>query len=231
MLGSGVASGAGPRGYLSWHAPYGAPGASDTLMAPPGDGSRRDTLYLTFETGRVSPGFSGMDVILLFRAAAVDTIGPHWWFDINGETLEMQFTPGRIRGAALPWSNPFSMTSNFFERTKASARIRLSNVRPISMIVPVRDSVQYFFARVLIPRPRADVPRHDQPICIEWASGDLLLDSVMTVTHMSTTEGHRFVSWNSNGRVCEDFRSDTTATPPKAVAPSKTAKRKKGRTR
>ena len=211
-----VARCADPTIYLSWHAPYGTPGATDTLMAPCGDGGRKDTLYLTFKTGRSTGGFFGLDGTLVFHAPIQDTLSAHWWFE--QQHLEVQFSTDSIPGITRAWRGPLSMTTTYFDRTAGSGRLRLMNVRPTMFPVWVRDSVQYFFCRILVPRPSAEMLRCDQPLCIEWTESEVYLDTTTQTTAMaSRIDSHRFVSWNSpNGKVCADYRVDTA---PAAVDP------------
>jgi hypothetical protein len=226
VLSPGTVWGARPRAYLSWHAPYGSPGASDTLMAPGSDGSRKDTLYVTFQTGRTSGDFVGAEAILLFRAALHDTLSPHWWFD--QKNLEVQFAVDSIPGATRAWSAPLSMMMTFYDRSSGSGRLRLSNVRPSSMPVAVRDSVRYFYARILVPRPPAAVMGGDRPICIQCTQMEMILigasaDSTLEIGR----EGHRFTSWNSrDAKVCADYRDDL---PPPAASAAEAPKGKKAK--
>lgn len=200
-----------PRIYLSWRAPYGSPGASDTLTTACGRGGEKDTLYLTFETGEDSGGYFGTEAVLYFRAPVGDTLGPHWWFD--RKNLEVQFVADSVPGCVMPWQSTISMMTSFYDRSPGSGRLRLSNIRPISLPVVVRDSVPYFYARILIPRPRADVPRCDQPICVEWFIAEVCTDTTATAQKFSGPGGNRFISWNSpNGEVCSSFRSLAPAT-------------------
>jgi hypothetical protein len=210
--------------YLSWRAPYGHPGASDTLTAPCGDGTEKDTLYLTFETGEYSDGFFGVEGILFIRAPAGELLSPHWFFDKRN--LEVQYyVSDSIPGATQPWQGLLSMTTSFYDRTSGSGRLRLSNIRPIKLPVTVRDSVQYFFARIPIPRPLAGVERCNQPICIEWFAAEVCVDSTGTKQKYAGRGGNRFVSWNSpGGAICGEFR-------PEAVTPAPAPKTRKTRGR
>jgi hypothetical protein len=215
-----------PRAYLSWHAPYGTPGASDTLMASGGDASRKDTLYVTFRTGKSSGYFVGCETILLFRAALHDTLSPHWWFE--QKNLEIQFGVDSIPGATRAWSVPMSASLTFYDRSRGSGRLRLSNVRPSSLPVAVRDSVQYFYARILVPRPSPGVPGGDRPICIQCAQMELIFMYADTDTSVEIgREGHRFTSWNSgDAKVCADYRDDA---PPPAASATPAAPPRKGK--
>ena len=210
-----VARCADPTIYLSWHAPYGTPGATDTLMAPCG-GARKDTLYLTFKAGRSTGGYFGIDGILLFHAPVRDTLSAQWWFE--QQNLQVQFASDSIPGITRAWVQPLSTMTTYLDHTSGSARLRLMNVRPTMFPVWVRDSVQYFFCRIFVPRPSAGMLRCDQPLCIEWTQSEVYLDTTTTTSTMATRTGsRRFVSWNSpNGKVCADYRDDLQ---PPAVDP------------
>src|SRR3989442_11230866 len=64
-----------PQIYLTWHAPFGQPGATDTLSAPAGT-TRADTLWLSFDSGKSSPTFIGFNGTLIFHPAQGDTLAP-----------------------------------------------------------------------------------------------------------------------------------------------------------
>jgi len=212
-----------PRVFLSWHAPFGLPRATDTLTTACGDGGQ-DTLFLTFETGADTTTFLGLEAMLLMRAPFGQTLSERW----NTEECAGVVFPGdSIPGVTRPWRGSMSLNFTFYDRTQGSGRLRLSNVRPPSRPVAVRDSVPYLYARVLFPHPPAGTPGWDQPVCIEWADSEFLMDTTSrssTIVHYS---GHRYVSMNSpGGAVCEPFLPSVTSEEKPAVKP---ARRKPGK--
>jgi len=208
-----------PRLYLAWHAPYGSPRATDALSIRCGDGGR-DTLFLTYETGVDTTQFCGLEGVLLFRAPASDSLSAYWRnLEID---LQTQFFGDSIPDCTRPWIGSNSMSFGLYDFTQMSGRLQLSHVRPPIHAVAVRDSVHYLFARVLIPHPPAGFPRCDQPICIEWVQGQLLMDPTARTSVMAGRRGRTFVSMNSRGgEVCAPFKPEFPTKKPKAWQPSR----------
>ncbi len=200
-----TAWGADPQLFLSWRAPYGSPRAAESVTAACGDTATADTLYLTYLTGRDSQFFVGVEATVYFRAATGDTLGPFWQFDKGSDGLHVEFNADSVPGCTRPWKGGTGFGGQVYDRTAGSGRLRLFNVLPIGQPVPVRDSTLYLLARFLLRHPPARLPRCDQPICIEWATGELVLDS--TAVTKASRGGSRFVAWNSpKGPVCSPFR-------------------------
>jgi len=190
-----------PRLYLSWHAPYGSPRASDTLSVPCGTEGGPDTLYLTFETGANSGQFIGIDSKLYFRAAVGDTLGPHW--QAGDQNIQVQFSTDSVPGCTRPWRGAVWAAYSYYDRTMGSGRLQISNIRPPQRAVAVSDSVPYLYGRLLLARPPAGLPRCDQPICIEWAFAEFLMDTTLQTVTMAAREGRPLVTLNwSRKAVC-----------------------------
>ncbi|HEY3216562.1 MAG TPA: hypothetical protein VGK93_08730 [Candidatus Eisenbacteria bacterium] len=214
ILTATLASAGAPRLYLSWHAPYGAARASDTLSVTAGTEGGQDTLYLTFETGTHSEQFVGIEGTLYFRAPVGDTLGPHW--RAGDENIQAQFTTDSVPGCTRPWRGAQALSFNFYDYTSGSGRLRLSHVRPRTRPVTVRDSVPYLYARLLLARPPAGLPRSDQPMCIEWATAEFLMDTTggPEPPVAAGRGGHPLVSLNSRGgAVCSASMPEPPAKP------------------
>ena len=213
-----------PRTYLSWHAPYGTPGATDNISFTCGDGVS-DTLFLTYETGADTGQFCGLEAEVHFRVPAPDSLGSYWRSLEND--IECEFLPDSIHGATRPWRGSLSLRFSFFDYANGIGRLQLSHVRPPLRPVTVRDSLPYFYARVVIPHPPAGQPRCDQPICIEWAGAQFIMDTTAATSVYAGKRGHPYVTMNSpNGAVCASFLPAVVGKKPETWRPKPDAKGK-----
>jgi hypothetical protein len=215
------AAAAKPRLYLSWHAPYGAPRASDTLWVRPSDGGK-DTLYLTFVSGQSWPKFYGLLGTLLFHTAVGDSLEQQW---LDERNLQTDFMTDSIPYGRRMWRGTGSTRFSFYDFFRASGRLKFSSVRHPASPVAIQDSVPYLFARVMVAHPSADIRRWNQPICVEWTDAEFLPDSTGVVTVHSGPEGRPFVSMNSATSICDPFRP-SIAQPPAAGDGKKTSSSK-----
>lgn len=208
-----------PRLYMAWHAPYGTPGATDNVMSHCGDGGR-DTLFLTFETGRDTTRLDGLESILYLRAPAGQPLSRRWE---DERFIEVYFPSDSIPGVTRMWQGALSMNFAFYDKTSGSGRLRLSQTRPRP--VALRDHTPYLYARVLISHPPGDTEGCDQPICIEWATGQMVVDTTAS-SILSGHAGHEYVTINSpNGAVCESYDFRTSPEEPKAAPPRRNKKK------
>ena len=215
---------AAPKLFMSWHAPYGMPGATDNVMSTCGDGGR-DTLFLTFVTGMDTTRFEGLESILFLRAPVGQTLSRRWE---DERFVEVYFPSDSIPGVTRMWQGALNMTFAYYDRTTGSGRLRLSNTRPPVRAVAVRDHTPYLYARVLFSHPPAGTEGCDQPICIEWASGEMMVDSTATSV-LSKHGGHEYVSMNSpDGAVCQAYNFSSTSPEPPKAPPAKKSTKKKG---
>src|SRR5262245_47285481 len=93
------------RLYLTWHAPFGQPGATDQLTAACGDTTAKDTLYMCFDPGTDADHFQSFTATVYFWATAGDTLDPHWSFGEGRDfkRLQVQFAPDSVAGAEPAW--------------------------------------------------------------------------------------------------------------------------------
>ena len=213
-----------PRLYLSWHAPYGALGAKDTLSVRPGDGGR-DTLFLSFETGADWPTFCGLGGQLYFRAPAGAALASHWLDEMN---VEFQFATDSIPGYSRMWRGTQSMRYSYWSTERGSGLLRFGNARPTTYPLKARDHLPYLCARVMVDHPPADAAEATQPICVEWAQAEFFTDTTGVSALKSGRTGHPFASMNSpSGAVCEPFMpTDMVKATKPADEPKKPAKPK-----
>src|SRR5262245_46036945 len=88
-----------PRLFATWKAPYGQPRATGQLTYACADTSRRDTLFLTYTTGKDSPFFIGLEAQLYMRAASGDSLQDFWKLDGPGaNNVMVDFSTDSIPG-------------------------------------------------------------------------------------------------------------------------------------
>jgi len=194
--------------YLSWRAPYGMPGASDTMTFDPADSTRVDTLFLSFETGADGPDFLGMMARLYFHPAPGESLGRYWRFnqrDWNALGLAVEFDPDGTFPCPQPWvvngmgypSYEFDAAGSKFDLYYVMQRLQDANA--------VSARTRYCFGRLLFRQKH--VRRLDgatQPVCIEWAEAKYHLNGRDRIARLGP---QRFVSVNSpDGRVTLPYR-------------------------
>jgi hypothetical protein len=226
----GAAAAGDPRMFLTWHAPYGLPGASDVLARTPGDTTAIDTLYLSFDPGRSTATFVGMTASLDLRGANPDTPGdslsPAW----NPAAGSL---PPRLMRVEFPLDPPAAAPSPFlgssyslisYKRARLTGQLRLVYAVPQDAAAPVDSGKVYTFARVALRRP-ADPAWCRQAVCIEWAQGSFAYR--MGDEPRFERGGERFVSINSpGGEICAPWKpSSTVSGKASAPVPPKTKRR------
>jgi hypothetical protein len=200
------------RLYLTWHAPFGQPRATDQLTAACGDTTAKDTLYMCFDPGRDVDHFQSFTATLYFWAGGEDSLDAHWRFG-EGRSyrrLVIQYAPDSVPGAEPAWPTS-AFASSGYSSTRASGKFRMIAAGPAGQGWPLQGGKPYVAARFLVPRPAALDRACDRPVCIEWATAMLGLGGGELPEVKS---GQRFVSWNSRGgKVCAPMR-EFAAPPP-----------------
>ncbi len=192
------------RIYLAWRAPFGQPRASEVLSAACGDTSSKDTLYMSFDPGRGTDHLLALTATVYFWAAGSDTLGAHWQFGDheNPHGLELQYLP-QVSGFDSPWPEA-KIARAEYSFTRASGKLQMILAMVKADAVAVKGSTQYVYARLLVPRPAANTPGCDRPMCIEWAVAGIAYDFGDAP---QVNRGSRFVAWNSpGGKVCDPMR-------------------------
>jgi len=201
--------------FLSWRAPYGQPRAKQAIMAPCGrDSSVRDTLWVSFVAARSWPTLYGVGMHFRFRAVAGDTLGPYWWLGQGGPPrLEIQYPDPDAWGYRRPW-NVNGPAFPYFERTPNTFRLVITYIVNADSAGSVEAGVPYVLARMIFKRPTPDLPRCDQPICIEWSDSEFAF-TTETGAANHAPGGQRYVTWNSpRGDACSEFTSSRAAPQP-----------------
>jgi hypothetical protein len=205
-------SSASARIFLTWHAPYGQPRASDQLFAACGDTSGLDTLYMCLDPGRDTDHLVGITATVYFWAAAGETLGTHWSFGDGQdfERLRVEFNPASVPGVE-PVCPEAAVARAAYTRTVASGKLLLIVAVPEAQGRSIRGGTMYALARVLVPRPQSRFPGCDRGICIEWTFSSIAYD---VADEPQINHGQKFVSWNSvNGKSCAPLRQFSAPSP------------------
>ena len=209
------------RIYLTWHAPYGQPGATDQLVSACGDTTVKDTLYMSIDTGDDAPKFQSFTATLYFWAAPGDSLDPHWLFGEGQQIhrLEIEYAPRDLAGVEPAWPASAYAASGY-NTSKASGKLRIIAAGPDGQGWPLTGGQTYVAARLLVPRPPAKSRACERSVCIEWS---LALFGLGGGKLPEVHAGQRFASWNSKGgKVCSTMRSFAAPAPwhpPKAPLP------------
>ena len=191
--------------YLSWHAPYGAPGATRELAAACGDTSATDTLFLSCDVGTDSPTFLGFTGMLSVHAAPGDTLGPSWRLGKDSHAprgVSAIWVQDPDHGIVAPWGATPGFGAIYYDESREAGSLQLIFAVPANTAPPIKIGTRFVLARLVFRRPPAG-PACDRPVCIEWERATL---SVMVTWDIDVSTGDRFVSWNSpGGGLCEGF--------------------------
>ena len=193
-----------PFVYLSWHRPYGMPGATSDLTPSIGPG-QRDTLWLVAAPRHASKLY-GISIQLAFHPAAGDTLDPEWTFGGTGEDarhIRIEW-PQRSWPVRNPWSVG-GFGGVHYERRVGYGWLNILYAVNSDSATAVMPGTRYALARILFPSMSPGAARH--PVCIEWASGEWAYD-LNGPEGQPAIGGARFVSVSSpDGSVCRAHRS------------------------
>lgn len=187
-----------PHIFLSWHAPWGFPRATDTLISDC-DTTRSDTLWLSFDSGKASPTYLGFQATLLFHPAPGDTLLGWWTEDFEkGKPPFFQIELEPVPGLGYP--QPYRTNGaggTKYDGVGPDARYRMIYATPLDKAIGIQRG-NYVLARLVIRRPPAGNAACGKPLCIEWADAHLSF-GVGADQATVKTGPHRFVSLNSPG--------------------------------
>jgi hypothetical protein len=188
----------GPALYLTWHAPYGMPGASDTLALACGDTARVDTLYLSFEVPRPMPPLASLRGVLYFHPQPGDTLRNFWFFKsgwANGGNMLIDFDPYPGQPCAAPWVVDGEPVVTYDHRS-GRGRLDLSYTVPAAAARGLEPGVRYCCAHVRIFHRRPELEGCTQRVCVEWGGARL---GFATGRQLDIpVGGSRFVGWNAD---------------------------------
>jgi hypothetical protein len=202
----GAAAEGPPTLFAAWRAPFGEPGAQDTLTGRC-DNQGADTLYLSFDPGRDTT-FYGITAMISFHTAPGDTFSQRWWFgggEGNLYNVRVQVGSSEFPGRTA-WTSMTAGGVRFF-RTSTHGYLRMVYAQASSMPTWVEAGKIYCYARLVIPHPPPAVPLCDQPICVEFAEARLSVHLYSTEELLGNTGPHKCVALNSpDRRVCAPHR-------------------------
>ena len=200
--------------YLTWHAPYGAPGATTDLSGAWGDSTREDTLYMSFDLGTDAESFNGFMATLLLHPAIGDTLEQHWRFGHGMDNLKgvrPLWSIDSIPGARVPWRGLRHLAAIHYDYTSGLGTLKMTFAIPAGASRSFKYGERFCIGRLLFQRPSAGDLGARHPICIEWATSTL---SLWFGYYPEVTSGERFVTWNApDGRACEPFRAPVKVRP------------------
>lgn len=201
-----------PRLYLTAHAPWGQPGAKSSLRLEGADSTRTDTLYLSFDPGKIAPEFIGLSASLYFWTQQGDTLGSFWHFERDGAnsmSCRIEFevhphqamSPFKTAGMGLPR----------YDRTPRYGKLSFMYAVPAGTGVQLEAGKVYSAARVLISHRRAHLAGYRQPICIEWGDAELGLTTELMA--YGNPDRSSVVAWSpADTSRCEDLGETRGAT-------------------
>ena len=187
-----------PAVYLSWHAPWGEPRATDTLSTNC-DSTAIDTLWLAINPGFSSPTMLGFSVTLLFHPAAGETLSSMWRKSFMEEKIRLlMIDADPSPGLGYPQmfrTNGVGAAS--LDMTEHMGRLRIDYATPAPEAIGITPGL-YALARVLVKRPGPPDSRCGEPVCIDWSALELGV-AASDDRRLRTHGPHRFVSLNSPG--------------------------------
>ena len=191
------------RLYLSWKAPSGMPGATDRLSTACNDTSEVDTLFVSFEVTRPTPGLEYLSLVVYFHPLGGDTLGSFWHFKRGWENqlnMLVDFDAATGIEGELPWE-VMGYGNVSYDHRSGRGRLDLGFRVPRLGAKGLRSGERYTCARIRIRHRRDDLSGCRQPVCIEAADLDLKFATGRRLAAEVTNE--RFVSWNtSEGAGC-----------------------------
>lgn len=187
-----------PAVYLTWHAPWGEPGATDTLSTNC-DSTGTDTLWLALNPELTSPTMLGISVTLLFHPAAGETLSSVWrksFIEEKPRLLMIDTDPNPGLGYPQMFRTN-GVGAGSLDMKEHMGRLTINYATPAPEAIGITPRV-YAFARVIVKRPGPGDSRCGEPICIDWSELELGI-SASDDRRLRTHGPHRFVSLNSPG--------------------------------
>jgi hypothetical protein len=165
-----------PRLFLSWHAPAGEPGATDTVTAVCADSMRVDTLWLSFEPTRDEPKFIGLLGELEIYSQGGDTLGGFWDMQPGGGNyggLTGAWGPDSDFPGEQPWHFQGIRAVNY-TRTRYRGTLKFFNVVPEFATDSLKAGHRYTVCRVYLRSKRPGLGGCASPACIAWQTAELM---------------------------------------------------------
>ena len=187
-----------PAVYLTWHAPWGEPRATDTLSTNC-DSTGTDTLWLALNPGLTSPTMLGVSVTLLFHAAPGETLSSVWrksFIEEKPRLLLIDADPNPGLGYPQMFRTN-GVGAGSLDMIGHVGRLNINYATPAPEAIGITPRL-YVIARVTVKRPGPRDSRCGEPICIDWSELELGI-SASDDRRLRAHGPHRFVSLNSPG--------------------------------
>lgn len=173
LLTAGSAAADEPLAFLSWHAPYGSPGAADTLTLSCEGPAKPDTLYLSFDPGETNLGFTGFTAEMRIRSLDGDSLSGMWrssTYTGLPRWMRVEFAPDSTSGCPSPFEvQGFGMAGFRRDRDPDGAGIiRMVHAVAYPDSATVKGGHRYGLARFLF-RPPSNADGCRRPVCIDWS--------------------------------------------------------------
>jgi hypothetical protein len=216
---AGVAQAGRPQLQLAWHAPYGMPGARDTLTMAAGDSTKTDTLYMSLDPGHHDSTFVGINATLLIRSADHDSLNSWWRYlpplqvRIGPRNPHVEFNDSGDWGAPSPWATA-GIGQAAWDCSRQNGRLRFVYAVGPQSGAAIDSGNTYVVARAIFHHPPKGIANSGQPLCIEWQLASLAYNNLLPEEETHWGE-HRMVSINSpGGQICKEFVLQTQGRAP-----------------
>jgi hypothetical protein len=171
----------GPQFFLSWHRPWGEPGAERLGRPACADTASADTLFLCLRPGVDMPSFVAFTGELSFHAEKPETLGTYWHFGRDAENqggLSVRLQPeDEDTGWVQPWRSKGTGGVGYLWTPRTGTLRMIYAVEP-AKAVPLQGNRTYTLARIVI---RARVPGLagcGQGIAVELSRATLATDGM-----------------------------------------------------
>jgi hypothetical protein len=155
--------------YLSWHQPYGEPGAADTLETRCDQPERVDTLFVSVRAAGDTPNVIGMRTALQFIPVPGDTLGAFWHFKRgweNQQNMFIEFGPNEAFPCPQPW-RVIGTGAVRYDHVRSLARLDLEYIVRSEQSIPLTPEAYNCVARILIHERRSELEGCGQPLRIQ----------------------------------------------------------------
>ena len=216
---AGAAHAGRPQLQLAWHAPYGTPGARDTLTMVAGDSTKTDTLYISFDPGEHDSTFVGINATIMMRSADHDSLNAWWRYTAPMQVRIGPFNP-RVEyndtgywGMLSPWTTG-GIGQSAWDCSRQNGRLRFVYAVGPTQGAPLDSGKTYVVARAIFHHPPKGIANSGQPLCLEFQLASLAYNNLLPEEETHWGE-HRMVSINSpGGQICKDFIQQTQGRAP-----------------
>ena len=185
------------RLHVTWREPFGMPRATDRIEPTCDDTSNVDTLFISFDVTRVTPGLESLGVVVYFHPQGGDTLGSFWHFKRGWENeMNLLVDFDVVAGVAgeLPWQ-VMGLGTVTYDHRSGRGRLDLGFRVPKIAARPLEPGKTYTAARIRIQHKRFGLAGCRQAVCVEGSDLQLKLATGRRIPAGSS--GNRFAGWHS----------------------------------